>query len=137
MNLETSQRPTRRIHRRTVLRGLGVSVALPLLESLLPRVAFGAAAPVNAQRMAVVTVPFGMVVDRFHPQQAGLDYPLSQTLEPLKSLRQDFTVFSNLDHDVRGGHAANHTLLSGVELKRQKSIRKIESRYMKVRFRRS
>jgi hypothetical protein len=30
-------------------------------------------------------------------------------------MRQDFTVFSNLDHDVRGGHAANHTLLSGVK----------------------
>jgi hypothetical protein len=101
--------------RRTVLKGMGVSLTLPLLESLMPRVAFGASAPVSAQRMAVITVPFGMVVDKFHPAQVGTDYELPPTLQPLNKLRDDFTVFSNLDHDVRGGHAANHTLLSGVK----------------------
>lgn len=105
----------RNVNRRTVLKGLGVSLTLPLLESLMPRVAFGAAAPVNAQRMAVVTVPFGMVVDNFHPAEAGTDYQLPPTLQPFDKFRDDFTVFSNLDHDVRGGHAANHTLLSGVK----------------------
>jgi hypothetical protein len=101
--------------RRTALKGLGVSVTLPLMESLMPRVALGASGPANAQRMAVVTVPFGMVVQQFHPTDAGRDYKLPSTLKPLKKLTQDFTVFSNLDHDVRGGHAANHTLLSGVK----------------------
>jgi hypothetical protein len=102
-------------NRRMVLRGMGVSLTLPLLDSLMPRTAFGAAPPANAQRMAVVTVPFGMVVEQFHPTEVGADYKLAPTLEPLKDVRQDFTVFSNLDHDVRGGHAANHTLLSGVK----------------------
>lgn len=105
----------RNVKRRTVLKGLGVSLTLPLLESLMPRVAFGAAAPVNAQRMAVVTVPFGMVVDNFHPAEVGTNFELPLTLQPFNKFRDDFTVFSNLDHDVRGGHAANHTLLSGVK----------------------
>ena len=101
--------------RRPVLKGMGVSLTLPLLESLMPRAARGATAPVNAQRLAIVSVPFGMVVDKFHPTDAGSDYELPSTLQPLQVVKQDFTVFSNLDHDVRGGHAANHTLLSGVK----------------------
>ncbi len=100
-------------NRRMVLKGVGVTLTLPLMESLLPR-AYAAVAS-TATRMAVVTVPFGMVVDRFHPTQPGAGYELPQTLRPLTRLRSDFTVFSNLDHDVRGGHAANHTLLSGVK----------------------
>jgi hypothetical protein len=82
--------------RRCVLKGIGVSLTLPLMESLMPRVAFGAATPVNAQRMAVVTVPFGMVVDNFHPAQAGTKYELPSTLRPFNKLYDDFTVFSNL-----------------------------------------
>jgi hypothetical protein len=103
------------INRRRFLRGTGVWLTLPLMESLIPRSVFGAAGPANAPRLAVVTVPFGMVVDQFHPTEAGTNYEIPPTLESLQDLRQDFTVFSNLDHDVRGGHAANHTLLSGVK----------------------
>ena len=103
------------IRRRTVLKAAGVSLALPLLESLAPPHAFAANRQPVAQRMAVVSVPFGMVIDKFHPAQTGPGYSLPPTLQPLKKLRDHFTVFSNLDHDVRGGHAANHTLLSGVK----------------------
>jgi hypothetical protein len=103
------------IDRRTVLRGLGVSIALPCMESLLPRTCHATEAASRVQKMAVVTMPFGMVVDKFHPKEAGLNYKLAPTLEPLGELKQDVTVFSNLDHDVRGGHAANHTMLSGVK----------------------
>ena len=105
----------RSVARRTVLKGIGVSLTLPLMESLMPRIALGASGPANAGRMAIMTVPFGMVVDQFHPADSGRNYKLPSTLQPLEHLRQDFTVFSNLDHDVRGGHAANHTLLSGVK----------------------
>jgi len=51
----------------------------------------------------------------FHPPTAGRDYLAGPTLEPLEALRAHFTVFSNLDHDVRGGHSATHTFLSGVK----------------------
>lgn len=81
----------------------------------MSRTASAATRLADAQRMAIVTVPFGMVVDQFHPAQTGPGYELPQTLQPLGNYQNDFTVFSNLDHDVRGGHAANHTLLSGVK----------------------
>lgn len=103
------------INRRRLLRGAGVCIALPLMESFLPRTGHAAENASHAQRMAVVTVPFGMVVDQFHPAETGRSYQLTPTLEPLNRLKQDVTVFSNLDHDVRGGHSANHTLLSGVK----------------------
>jgi len=102
-------------NRRTVLKGLGVSLALPLMESLMVRPALAAQQKPSAQRMAIVTVPFGMVVDKFHPKETGPAYTLSPTLQSLSKLKQDFTTFSSLDHDVRGGHSANHTLLSGVK----------------------
>jgi len=101
--------------RRTVLKGLGVSLALPLMESLMTQPVLAAGQKPSAQRMAIVTVPFGMVVEKFHPRDAGPGYTLSPTLQPLARLKQEFTTFSRLDHDVRGGHAANHTLLSGIK----------------------
>ena len=103
------------LDRRRFLRGTGVCLALPFMESLLPRSSRAIEKVSQAKRMAVVTVPFGMVVDKFHPTEAGADYQLTPTLEPLRELKNDFTVFSNFDHDVRGGHAANHALLSGVK----------------------
>lgn len=103
------------MNRRTLLRGTGVTIALPLMESLLPRSAAAVEAASHSQRLATISVPFGMVQDRFHPKSTGAAYDMVPTLEPLSNLRSDFTVFSNLDHDVSGGHAANHTLLSGIK----------------------
>lgn len=108
-------KPDISLNRRRFLRGTGVCLALPFMESLLPRSARAVEQVSQTQRMAAVTVPFGMVVDQFHPADSGTDYTLTPTLEPLGKLKNDFTVFSNFDHDVRGGHAANHTLLSGVK----------------------
>jgi len=99
-------------HRRTVLRGLGVTLALPWLESLLPR----RRVEPSPRRLAVIAVPFGMVEEWFHPATAGRDYVAGPSLAPLDALRARFTVFSNLDHGVRGGHAATHTFLSGVKV---------------------
>ncbi len=101
-------------NRRAVLKGIGVTLALPMMESLTPR-AHAAVSP-RAKRMAVVSVPFGMVVDKFHPKDTGDNWTLSPTLAPLAKLRQNFTAFSGLDHAVNGGHAANHTLLSGIKI---------------------
>ena len=103
------------MNRRTLLRGSGVTIALPLMESLLPCSAKTVERVSRTPRLAAVTVPFGMVLNRFHPTETGRDYQLTPTLKPLEAHKSDFTVFSNLDHDVNGGHAANHALLSGVK----------------------
>src|SRR5436309_491116 len=91
--------------RRSVLRGAGVCLVLPMLESWLPRGARSDA----PRRLAILSVPFGMVEERFHPESTGFDYALGETLAPLAPLRGEFTTFSNLDHGMKGGHAANHT----------------------------
>ncbi len=112
------------INRRFFLRATGVSLALPLLESLSQRVlgtgialgategsAAGAARPV---RMVCIGNALGYYPPAFFPKNAGRGYDLPYLLEPLAPHRQDFTLFSGLDHGVRGGHFAVHAFLSGV-----------------------
>jgi len=67
-------------------------------------------------RMACIGLNFGFVPQLFFPEQTGRDYELTDRLKPLKKLRDDFTVFSGLDHGVnaQGGHGGVHAYLSGV-----------------------
>ena len=101
--------------RRTVLKGVGVTVALPLMESLLPRSAAAVEQASRTPRLATIAEPFGVVQERFFPGTTGRDYDMSPTLKPMGRVKSDFTVFSNLDHGVRGGHQANHALWSGIK----------------------
>lgn len=106
------------ISRRAVLRGAGVCMALPLLEAMIPSKLLGAGWAVEgklAKRLVTFAVPFGAVIDKFHPKEAGVNYTLPPNLAPLKDLREHFTPFSNFDHSLKGGHAANHTFMSGIK----------------------
>ena len=103
-SVSTTTSIRQRLSRRDVLRGAGVCIALPLLNAMMPRNAKAAAKVQPPSRLAVFSVPFGMVENKFHPGDAGFDYKLSETLQPLATLRGKFTTFSNLDHDVRGIH---------------------------------
>jgi hypothetical protein len=111
------------LNRRTFLRGTGVCMALPMLEAMMPAKAVAAANAAPPARLAIMTVPFGMVVEKFHPKDTGFDYTISETLKPLEPLRKHFTTFSNLDHNVRGGHSAAHTMLSGIKSTERASYR--------------
>ena len=97
------------MNRRTFLRGAGVTLALPLLEAM--RAATPAAAPM---RLVCLANPLGMLPEGFFPKAAGAGYAMPGTLQPLAAHRADFTIFSNLDHDVSGGHRAVHSFLSGL-----------------------
>lgn len=82
------------VSRRTLLRGLGVSMALPWLPSLAPRVKGATAtAPV---RMAWIFFPNGTNADRWLPEGEGTDWKLTPSLEPLADLRSDFLVLRGL-----------------------------------------
>ena len=85
------------LDRRTVLRGLGTALALPLMEAMLPgaRAAERAARP---KRLQVFYTPNGMIMQSFTPQKAGRDYALSPTLAPLEPFRDRFTVVTGLAH---------------------------------------
>ena len=104
-----------RLDRRRVLRAGSITVALPLMESLLPRSAAAVEQASRTPRLATIAEPFGVIQERFFPKTTGRDYELSPTLKPMEPVKSEFTVFSNLDHGVRGGHQANHTLWSGIK----------------------
>jgi len=101
------------IKRRTFLRGMGgAALALPYLDAM----AGAGTARAVPMRMACIGLNFGFVPQLFFPEDTGANYRLSERLQPLKDFRDDFTVFSGLDHGVngRGGHGGVHAFLSGV-----------------------
>lgn len=102
------------LNRRNVLRGLGITIALPALESLNTGIT-RAEEEAQPKRLVCMGNHLGFYPGYFFPTNEGVDYEMSATLKPLEKHRKDFTVFSNLDHDVNGGHAAVHSFLSGVK----------------------
>ena len=86
------------IPRRTALRGIGVTLALPLLDSMVPALsalAKTAARPTN--RFGVVYVPNGMIMKEYLPTSVGAAYELTPTLRALAPFREQVLVLSGLD----------------------------------------
>jgi hypothetical protein len=82
--------------RRTFLRGVGATVALPLLDAMVP--AFGADVAPSIPRLGFVYVGNGIVHRTFKPSGEGAQFELSPVLRPLAPLRSQLTVLSGLDH---------------------------------------
>ena len=122
--------------RRHFLRGLGVCLALPAFESLLPTRLLAAAVSPEGNlattatgaplRTAFVYFPNGAIPAAWWPATEGPDFPLSRTLQPLAANQKQIQVIGGLDHlnamagaDGGGDHArANGTFLTGVRLKK-------------------
>ncbi len=103
-----------RLARRSLLKAAGITIALPSMESLTrASAASGRRSP--PQRMVCVGNEFGMYAGAFWPKNDGPDYELTTLLQPLQNRRRDFTLFSHLDHGLKGGHFAVHTFLTGVK----------------------
>ncbi|HIL69677.1 MAG TPA: DUF1552 domain-containing protein [Verrucomicrobia bacterium] len=102
------------IGRRRFLKAAGVCIALPALESL-SRLSATEKSPVPLRRMVCIGNEFGMHSGSFWPTSIGVDYQITKLLKPLEQSRRDFTLFSHLDHGLKGGHFAVHTFLTGVK----------------------
>src|SRR5215510_1394573 len=90
--------------RRTVLRGLGTAVALPLLDAMIPaRRARAAAKPVH--RFQAFYVPNGMAMEYWSPKGVGRAFELSPILEPLAPFRNQMLVLSGLKANWNYIHA--------------------------------
>ena len=88
------------LERRTFLRGMGLSMGLPLLEVMQPKTAFGAAPTGDgAHRMAFVFFPNGAIMQQWTPEESGDAYQLSDTLSALEDFQSDFNVISGLAQD--------------------------------------
>lgn len=98
------------LSRRTLLRGAGVSVALPFLDAMLPAqtpIRGSVAAPPS--RFSFVYVPHGMIMDEFTPAAEGTNFEITSTLKPLESYRDHMTIVSGLESAPAGdGSAGDH-----------------------------
>ena len=86
------------VSRRTVLRGLGVSVALPLLDAMVPALTPRARAATPIRRLSVVYVPNGVVMSGWTPATEGRDFALTPILKPLAAFRDRMVVISGLQN---------------------------------------
>jgi hypothetical protein len=86
------------ISRRTVLKGVGATIALPLLDAMNPAATALAATPAGTppRRFAFIGFPHGAIMDKWSPAQTGTDFEMSPILEPLKAYRQHLTIVSGL-----------------------------------------
>ena len=66
------------------------------------------------KRLVTMSPNYGAYHQGFFPKTAGSAYQMPSTLKALEKHRKDFSVFSNLDHGIAGGHACVPTLLSGI-----------------------
>lgn len=107
------------ISRRSFLRGAGVLLSLPLLDSMTPAFAGVVKSAADEtpggkpRRFFGICNNLGLLPDEFFPKDSGRDYTLSPYLEGLKDFRDEFTVFSGVWHpDVDGGHPADNCFLT-------------------------
>jgi uncharacterized protein DUF1552 len=91
--------------RRTVLRGMGATLALPFLEAMVPALTATAQTVANRpRRFGVVFVPLGERPGYWTPKTIGPDFEFTQILKPIEKFRQHVTVVSELC-DPLDGHA--------------------------------
>jgi hypothetical protein len=86
------------ISRRMVLKGVGATIALPLLDAMSPAGTAWAktAAGTPPKRIAFVGFPHGAIMDRWSPKQTGANFEMSDILKPLEAYREHMTVVSGL-----------------------------------------
>jgi hypothetical protein len=123
------------LSRRTFLKGAGVTVALPLLESMVPaRTALGQTAAVPKSRLGCIYIPHGATMDKWTPAVEGTAFEFSEILKPLEPFKNRVTVVSNLAHKAVApwtgedtGGAENHVRAAAVFLSGAHPVKKNEA----------
>jgi hypothetical protein len=119
------------ISRRTVLRGMGTAVALPLLDAMVPALTAAANTPAKAvRRLGVVYHPNGVIYQNWLPRGVGRAFELSPVLEPLEPFRDQLIVVTGLSShqaealgDGGGDHSrASGSYLTGVHVRKSDSV---------------
>ena len=105
----------RKLARRTVLRGVGATVALPLLDAMVPALSAITKTAANpVRRLSVVYLPNGMAMEHWLPSKEGADFELTPILQPMAQFRDQMLVVSGLKAFWTPAHAgASTTFLTG------------------------
>jgi hypothetical protein len=108
----------RHLPRRTFLRGMGATVALPLLDAMMPALA---ATPAPTSRYSFLHVPHGAAPGYFRPEGVGKQWQLSPILTPVAPFKDRMTVISNTNHAMAGSlspeeSAGDHSRTAAVYL---------------------
>jgi hypothetical protein len=94
------------LSRRTLLKGAGASIALPLLDAMIPaRTALAQTAAVSGPRLGFVYFPHGALQEEWEPAETGPDFAFPFILKPLEPLREHITVVSGLRN--KGGESSS------------------------------
>jgi len=117
----------RHLPRRTFLKGVGVSLALPLLDSMIPaRTLLAQTAAKPLPRLGFVYVPHGAIMDKWTPATEGAGFEFTPILKPLEPFRDRLNVVSGLGHraaDTTAVHSLSPTTwLSGVRPKATQGV---------------
>ena len=111
------------IPRRMFLRGVGATVALPLLDAMIPAFASKSEAAVTSPvRLSICYVPNGIIPGAWKPETVGSNFEITPVLEPLAKFRDRFLVLSGLSSKHAeaapgdGGQTAPHELACGAFL---------------------
>ncbi len=114
----------KQLSRRTLLKGLGVTVALPLLDAMTPALATAAEKVKAPTRMFFGAVPNGIEMKAWKPTGVGKHFEFTRILKPLEAYREDLLILTGLAHRTgaskeAGDHArAGGNYLTGVHPKR-------------------
>jgi len=92
------------VSRRTVLKGVGASVALPLLDAMTPALAQSSVKP--TLRFGTIYIPHGAIMDVWMPRTTGTGFELPVILKPLAQLREHVNVVSGLYSEGANAHSA-------------------------------
>ncbi|HZJ30198.1 MAG TPA: DUF1552 domain-containing protein [Vicinamibacterales bacterium] len=115
------------IPRRTFIRGMGVTLALPLLDAMVPvRSLFAQSAAKGTSRIGFVYVPHGAIMDKWTPATEGAGFEFTPILKPLEPFRDRLNVVTGLGHkaaDTTAVHSLSPTTwLSGVRPKATQGV---------------
>jgi hypothetical protein len=114
----------RSLPRRTFLRGIGVTVALPLLDAMVPALTALAQTPARpSKRFGVVYIPNGAIMEQWIPETVGAGFDFKPILKPLESFKDQMVVVTNLTRSHPGSQVGDHAVsaagfLTGVWPKR-------------------
>ena len=102
------------LSRRTLLRGMGAAIALPLLDAMVPALTpFAKAAAAPRTRFGAIYIPNGAIVDEFFPKSPGTGWEFTPILKPLEPFKNQLVVVKNLSRSHPGSQVGDHAVSVG------------------------